>query len=71
MLVTVNGEQQSVPDGASVDIVLEPLLAKAGVEGSRGIAIAVHGEVVPRSRWGATRLSPGAVVEVLTAVQGG
>jgi sulfur carrier protein len=71
MLVTVNGQQLSVPDGATVDIVLQRLLAQADVEGSRGVAIAVHGEVVPRSRWGATKLSPGAVVEVLTAVQGG
>jgi sulfur carrier protein len=71
MLVTVNGREQCVPDGATVELVLLPLLAEAGVEGSRGIAIAVHGEVVPRSRWSATELPPGAVVEVLTAVQGG
>ena len=38
---------------------------------SKGIAVAVNGEVVPRSAWSTTRLHPGDRVEVLTAAQGG
>lgn len=45
----------------------EPVsLAKA-----RGIAVAVNGEVVPRSRWRDRTLAPGDEVEVVEAVQGG
>ncbi|PZS16264.1 MAG: thiamine biosynthesis protein ThiS [Acidimicrobiales bacterium] len=39
--------------------------------GRSGMAVAVNGEVVPRSRWPATELADGDQVEVLTAVQGG
>ena len=37
----------------------------------RGIAVALNGEVVPRSAWDVTDLRPGDRVEVLTAAQGG
>lgn len=38
---------------------------------SRGIAVAVNGEVVPRAAWAASELADGDNVEVLTAAQGG
>jgi sulfur carrier protein len=38
---------------------------------ARGVAVAVNGEVVPRSAWETTGLHPGDRVEVLTAAQGG
>jgi sulfur carrier protein len=38
---------------------------------ARGVAVAVDGEVVPRSRWAATALADGARVEVVDAIQGG
>jgi sulfur carrier protein len=38
---------------------------------SSGVAVAVDGEVVPRAGWADTRLTDGARIEVLTAVQGG
>jgi sulfur carrier protein len=69
--VTVNGHEQTVPDGATVDALLRSLVGERESPGSRGIAVAIEGEVVPRSRWGATELREGALVEVLTAVQGG
>ena len=47
------------------------LVAALPGAGPRGIAIAVNGEVVPRSAWDATGLHPGDRVEVLTAAQGG
>ncbi len=68
MQVMVNGQERALPDGATV----QALVAELGVpEGGRGVAVAVNGEVVPRSRWSESALSPGVRVEVLTAVQGG
>jgi sulfur carrier protein len=40
-------------------------------EGGRGIAVAVGGEVVPRSEWSTFRLRDGDRVELVQAVQGG
>lgn len=37
----------------------------------KGIAVAVNGEVVPRSTWGERALDDGDRVELLTAAQGG
>jgi sulfur carrier protein len=45
-------------------------LLEAGVP-ARGVAVAVDEEVVPRTRWEATRLRAGARVEVVSAIQGG
>ena len=68
MQILVNGAERSLPEGSTV----EELLATLGAPDSgRGVAVAVNGEVVPRSQWGASELSPGVRVEVLTAVQGG
>jgi sulfur carrier protein len=38
---------------------------------SRGVAVARNGEVVPKSRWGDTRLVLGDRIEIVTAVAGG
>ena len=43
-----------------------------GAEGeARGVAVAVDGEVLPRTDWTNTTLDEGCHVEVLHAVQGG
>ncbi|WP_026929493.1 sulfur carrier protein ThiS [Glycomyces tenuis] len=42
----------------------------AVTEAERGIAVALNGEVVPRSEWDRP-LADGDTVEVLTATQGG
>lgn len=68
MNVIVNGDERAMPDGATVEQLLGALGAP---ESGRGVAVAVGGEVVPRSRWHLTALSAGDQVEVLTAVQGG
>ena len=68
MLVTVNGGERELPAGSTVLSLVESLsVAPDG----RGVAVALDGGVVPRSRWEATELSPGAKIEVLVAVQGG
>jgi sulfur carrier protein len=66
--VRVNGEDRSLPDGATVATIVE--LFSAAPEG-RGVAVAVGGEVVPRAAWSKTKLPNGAQVEVVAAVQGG
>ena len=66
MKVTVNGAGRTVEAGSTVE-----RLVAAVTEARRGVAVAVNGEVVPRSAWPGARLSDGDRVEVLTAAQGG
>jgi len=68
MTVELNGHPVELPDGATVAAAIE--LSGAAPEG-RGVAVAVDGDVVPRSEWGATTLAEGQSVEVLAAIQGG
>jgi sulfur carrier protein len=68
MEVVVNGEERSLEPGTTVADLVATLGAPAD---GRGVAVAIDTEIVPRSSWGATRLLPGARVEVLIAVQGG
>lgn len=66
MNVTVNGDRRQVEEGSSVAALVDDL-----APGTRGTAVAVNREVVPRSTWASTRLQPGDVVELLRAAQGG
>ncbi|WP_432829429.1 sulfur carrier protein ThiS [Dactylosporangium sp. CA-092794] len=67
MHLVVNAVASTVEDGTTVADVVRAL---AG-DDPRGIAVAVNGDVVPRSRWASTHPADGDHVEVLTAVQGG
>lgn len=64
--VTVNG--RAVPVGAERALV--DVVRAAGADPA-GIAVALNATVVARSRWDDTRVRPGDVVEIVTAVQGG
>jgi sulfur carrier protein len=64
--VTVNGVRRTVPPGTTV----AALVAELG-RGSRGVAVAVDREVVPRSLWEEVVVTEGANVEVVSAVAGG
>jgi len=66
VIVAVNGEQVELGPGATVETVVETLQIR-----SPGVAVALNGEVVPRSAWSGTNLRAGDSVEVLTAAQGG
>jgi sulfur carrier protein len=66
MNVLVNGEPTELASGATVEAVLASLELP-----DRGVAVAVDAEVVPRGEWPAHRLSEGARIEVLRAIQGG
>ncbi len=68
MNIELNGRSVELPADATVaDVVIE-----AGADGdSRGVAVAVDGEVVRRAEWGKTKLRSDQNVEVVRAVQGG
>ena len=66
--VLVNGEERELPDEATL---ADAVRMTGASEGTRGVAVALEGEVVPRGEWESTRLSAGCRVEVLQAVQGG
>ena len=67
-MIHLNGTPTTDRDGAT----LAELLAALGVESrARGVAVAVNGEVVPRSAWEDRRVADGDRVEALTAMQGG
>ena len=68
MRVMLNGEPQDLRDGATVTDALD---AAGAPESRAGVAVAVDGEVVPRSQWTGHALADGQQVEVLQAVQGG
>jgi sulfur carrier protein len=68
MNLVVNGEPRQLPPGATVASVIALLDVAPG---ARGVAVAVDGEVVARSRWTDTQLHEGSTVEVLAAIQGG
>jgi len=66
--VQLNGEWYELDDGATVADAVQLL----GVAlDARGVAVAVDRDVVRRGAWGETQLTPGARVEILTAIQGG
>lgn len=66
--VLVNGRERELAEGAT----LAELLADYGLGATaRGIAVAIDGEVVPRSLWAQRQLRDGEHVEIVRAVQGG
>ena len=68
MTIEVNGERVELDEPSTVAAVV----ARAGAGGQRrGVAVAVDGEVVPRSAWDNTSLSDGQRVEIVGAIQGG
>ena len=68
MNVELNGELVALPEGS---FVTEAVEASGASGDQRGLAVAIDGEVVPRSEWGRTSLREGQKVEVLAAIQGG
>jgi thiazole synthase len=68
MRIELNGRDAILPDAATV----EDAVQATGIDdGERGVAVAVDGEVVPRSEWAGSSLSEGQRVEVVVAIQGG
>lgn len=67
MRVEVNGEPRELPEGSTVRGIAQVV----GTESGRGIAVAIDGEVVPKSEWGSKLLRDGQKIEIVRAVQGG
>jgi thiazole synthase len=68
MRIELNGESREI----AADATLADAVRESGVEAdARGVAVALDGEVVPRTEWDATPLAEGRSVEVLAAIQGG
>lgn len=68
MNVVVNGRDEELQAPVTVGDLVRRL---APDRGGRGIAVAVNGEVVAKTRWDEHELEPGSRVEVLTAIGGG
>lgn len=64
--LTVNGVATDVADARTVS----DLVAQLGLAGKR-IAVERNGDIVPRSRYASTPLSPGDRLEIVGAVGGG
>jgi len=71
MLIRLNGEETEVAEGTSIAGVIDLIAADRIPADRRGVAVALDGEVVPRSAWEETRASAGASIEVVAAIQGG
>ena len=65
-MISVNGEPTELPPG----ITIAALVAGRGAPDS-GVAVAIDGEVVPRTQWDSTAVSDDSAVEIVMAVQGG
>ena len=64
--ITLNGEPYSIGSGCSVSELIETFAGS-----TRGSAVVVDDEIIPRSRWDTHRIEPGQRVELVTAVPGG
>jgi sulfur carrier protein len=65
--VTINGADRELAEGTKIADVADD------VAGGRrtGVAIAVNGEIVPKSRWPYVAVGEGDRLEVLSAIGGG
>jgi len=64
--IIVNGEARHVADDASIADVVDLVSTTRN-----GVAVALEGDIVPKSEWGATLVPAGAHVEIVTAAAGG
>lgn len=64
--LTVNGQTRRVAVGTTIAALVHELSGS-----SRGVAVAIDREVVPRSNWEEVVVREGTSVEVVTATSGG
>jgi len=76
--VQLNGQPASFPEASTVRDVIAAHTGKMitdqgrAADGTRlGVAIAVDGDVVPRSAWARRALAAEARIDLVTAAQGG
>jgi sulfur carrier protein len=64
--IRINGQDEPFAGGT-----VAALVAIRGIEGKRGVAIAVNGAVVPARRWPETVLCAGDEIEIVRPFGGG
>jgi sulfur carrier protein len=66
--VLVNGRRAALPaTGRLADLLLEMDVTSQ----TKGVAVALNDDLVPRGQWSGQALQPGDRIEVVRAVQGG
>lgn len=66
MQIIVNGESRTLASALTLDALLDELHM-----GERRVAIELNGEIVPRTRYGATVLADGDKLLIVQAIGGG
>jgi sulfur carrier protein len=66
MLVTLNGSDRDVPEGLSVQALVEYVGLNEGP-----VAVEINGAIIPRARHADHRLASGDIVEIVHFVGGG
>ncbi|MEX1162663.1 MAG: sulfur carrier protein ThiS [Nitriliruptor sp.] len=66
MTIELNGQPRSFDGPVTIGALVDTEVADR-----RGVAVAVDGDVLPRSSWDTTTLHDGTKVELVGAVQGG
>ncbi len=64
--ITVNGEPKTVDPGTTVEALVD-----AYSPTRKGVAVAIHRAIVPKSLWRETLVEPGFVIEIVAAAAGG
>jgi len=64
-MIRINGVAYDF-DSMSVD----ELVSRQGIA-TRGVAVAIDGEIIRRSQWSSTKVVDGCTVEIVTAAAGG
>ncbi|MCW3807401.1 sulfur carrier protein ThiS [Plebeiibacterium marinum] len=68
MVIIVNEEKKSVPDG----LALSSLFGELGLQGPlKGIAIAINDQIVLQKKWESTVLQENDKVLIISATKGG
>jgi len=65
MTITINGEQQSLPQPQTID----QLLTSKGF--GKNIAVALNGAFIPRTTYGRQVVNDGDAIEIVSPMQGG
>ena len=69
MQIELNGRPTEVREGTTIAEVIGLVGGDRIPEDRRGVAVALDGEVVPRSSWESTRPDEGASIEVVAAIR--
>ena len=68
MNIIVNGEVKTVPQGSTVQVIVEMV---CGAPVPTGVAVALNSMVIPRRNWPDTQIETDDSIEILWASSGG